>query len=462
MENNLTTGSVGKNLLFFSLPYLLSYFLQTLYGMADLYIIGQFDGVAATTAVSIGSQVMHMITVMLVGLAMGATVTIAQAVGRNDKENAAENIGNTVILFVAVSVILTVFLLLMTRGICTAMSTPQEAVEGTVRYLTICFIGIPFITAYNVISSIFRGLGDSKSPMYFIAAACAANIALDYLFMGAMEMGPAGAALGTTLSQAFSVLLALLVILRRKLGVSVEKKHFKPIKERMTHILRIGAPIALQDGFIQIAFIFITIIANRRGLDDAAAVGIVEKIMSFMFLVPSSMLSAVSAIGAQNIGAGQIKRAKQTLRYAIFITVSFGIVVSVLMQFFAEPMVALFTDAETAAGAAVVILGGQYLRGYIWDSIFAGVHFSFSGYFCACGKSEISFLHNVCAIVLIRIPGAYLASKWFPDTLFPMGLATAAASLLSIAICVIAYGILSRKDSLTKQHHPQEIKEKEV
>lgn len=200
------------------------------------------------------------------------------------------------------SIVLTVILLLMTRGICTAMSTPQEAVEGTVLYLTICFIGIPFITAYNVISSIFRGLGDSKSPMYFIAAACAANITLDYLFMGALKMGPAGAALGTTFSQAFSVLLALLVIRRRKLGVSVGKKHFRPFKERMTHILRIGTPIALQDGFIQIAFIFITIIANRRGLDDAAAVGIMEKIMSFMFLVPSSMLSAVSALCAQNIG----------------------------------------------------------------------------------------------------------------------------------------------------------------
>lgn len=386
MENNLTTGNVGKNLLFFSLLYLLSYFLQTLYGMADLYIIGQFDGVAATTAVSVGSQVMHMITVMLVGLAMGATVTIAQAVGRSDKETAAENIGNTVILFTAVSIVLTVILLLMTRGICTAMSTPQEAVEGTVRYLTICFIGIPFITAYNVISSIFRGLGDSKSPMYFIAAACAANIALDYLFMGAMKMGSAGAALGTTLSQAFSVLLALLVIRRRKLGASVQKKHFKPMKQRMAHILRIEAPIALQDGFIQIAFIFITIIANRRGLDDAAAVGIVEKIMSFMFLVPSSMLSAVSALCAQNIGAGYIGRAKQTLRYAIIITVSFGAVIAVMMQFLAEPTISLFTDAESPDGAAVVLLGGQYMRGYIWDCIFAGIHFCFSGYFCGLRK----------------------------------------------------------------------------
>ena len=197
MERNLTTGSVFKNVIIFSLPYLLSYFLQTLYGMADLFIIGQFEGVASTTAVSIGSQVMHMITVMLVGLAMGTTVSIGQAIGSKDKKRVAEGIGNTVILFMGVALVLMIVLLLLTKPIVTVMSTPQEAVMGTISYLTICFIGIPFITAYNIISAIFRGMGDSKSPMYFIAIACAANIMLDYLFIGALDFGPAGAALGT-------------------------------------------------------------------------------------------------------------------------------------------------------------------------------------------------------------------------------------------------------------------------
>ena len=201
MERNLTTGSIWKNIFYFSLPYLLSYFLQTLYGMADLFIIGQFDGAAGTTAVSIGSQVMHMITVIIVGLAMGTTVSIAQAVGAGDKKRAARAVGNTVTLFGGISALLTVVLLLLVRRITAVMSTPAEAVSGTVRYLTICFLGIPFITAYNVLSSIFRGMGDSKSPMYFIACACVCNIALDYLFMGALRLGPAGAALGTTLSQ---------------------------------------------------------------------------------------------------------------------------------------------------------------------------------------------------------------------------------------------------------------------
>ena len=286
MQNDLTTGSVFRNVVSFSLPYLLSYFLQTLYGMADLFIIGQFEGVASTTAVSIGSQVMHMLTVMLVGLAMGATVSIAQAAGGGDKKRTASAIGNTVTLFMLLSLALTALLLALRGGIVSIMSTPEEAVQGTLAYLTVCFIGIPFITAYNIIASIFRGLGDSKSPMYFIAVACVVNIALDYYFMGTLHLGPAG---------------------------------------------------------------------------------------------------------------------------------------------------------------------GQYLRGYIWDSFFAGVQFSFSGYFCACGKSGISFLHNSLSILLVRVPGAYLASKYFPQTLLPMGLANAAGSLFSLLVCVIAYAILTRREKRAQE-----------
>lgn len=446
MERNLTTGSVFGNVIYFSLPYLLSYFLQTLYGMADLFIIGQFEGVASTTAVSIGSQVMHMLTVMIVGLAMGSTVSIGQAIGGNDKRKASLDIGNTVTLFMMLSVALTIILLILADSIVSVMSTPEEAVAGTLDYLTVCFIGIPFITAYNIISSIFRGMGDSRSPMYFIAVACVSNIILDYIFMGALHMGPVGAALGTTLSQAVSVVIALIVIRRKNSGIKLEKSDFRPNRIVMKDILGIGVPIALQDGFIQVSFILITIIANRRGLNDAAAVGIVEKIISFLFLIPSSMLSTVSALGAQNIGAHKNERARQTLYYAALIASLFGLAVSIIMQFAADSVVSLFTDASDPEGAMVVQLGGQYMRGYVWDTLFAGIHFSFSGYFCAIGKSLLSFLHNIIAIVLVRIPGAYMASLMFPDTLFPMGLATTAGSFLSVIICVIAFMILLRKE----------------
>ena len=376
MEKNLTTGSVARSVVLFSLPYLLSYFLQTLYGMADLFIIGQFEGVANTTAVSVGSQVMHMLTVMIVGLAMGTTVSIGQAVGSGDRKRATQSIGNTATLFMAVSAGLTVALLLLVRPIVRVMSTPEAAVESTVRYLTICFIGIPFITAYNIVSSVFRGEGDSKSPMYFIAVACVANIALDYLFMGALHMGAAGAALGTTLAQAISVAVSLTVIMIKR-SISLCKADFKPNRAVMGKILSIGLPITLQDGFIQVSFVVITIIANQRGLTDAAAVGIVEKVIGFLFLIPSSMLSTVSALGAQNIGAGKPERAAATLRYAILIADGFGLLIAVGIQFIAEPIVALFTDGTRADGAEVIRLGGQYLRGYIWDSFLAGIQWLF-------------------------------------------------------------------------------------
>lgn len=445
MKRELTSGSVMKNLLFFSLPYLLSFFLQTLYGMADLLIIGQFGSVADTTAVSVGSQVMHMLTVMIVGLAMGATVNIGQAIGGRDNRRAALFTGNTVTLFMGLSSVLTLLLLVLRRAIVSAVSTPADAAAGTVDYLTICFIGIPFITAYNIISAVFRGMGDSKSPMYFIAVACAANIALDYLFIGVLGMGPAGAALGTVLSQAISVIISLIVIKRRSTGLALTKADIRPNKQIIGKILKIGIPVAMQDGFIQIAFMVITVIANRRGLNDAAAVGIVEKIIGFLFLVPSSMVSAVSALGAQNIGAQKPERARKTLLYAIFIAAGFGGTVAVIMQFLSGGAVSLFTDS-----AVVTRLGGEYLRGYAWDCLFAGIHFAFSGYFCACGKSGISFMHNMIAILLVRIPGAYFMSSMFPGTLYPMGLATAAGSLLSAIICATAFIILIRKEKRHK------------
>ena len=440
MEKNLTKGSVFKTVVYFSLPYLLSYFLQTLYGMADLFIVGQFNGVDSITAVSIASQVMHMITVMIVGLAMGATVMIGRAVGAGKHEEVSTVIGNTIALFMVLSVIIMIVLLMVVKPIAAVMLTPPEAFGETVIYLTICMIGIPFITGYNIISSIFRGMGDSKSPMYFIGIACAANIVLDYLFIGVFKLGAAGAALGTTLSQSISVIISLTFIRKRKMGISLSRKDLKPKTEVILNLLKVGIPVALQDGFIQISFLIITIIANNRGLNDAAAVGIVEKIIGILFLVPSSMLSTVSVLSAQNAGAGKHDRARQTLWIGILITVVFGTISAVVMQFTAGSVIGLFTD-----NTKVILLGGQYMSSYVWDCIFAGIHFCFSGYFCAYGLSGISFIHNSISIICARIPLAYLASIYFADTLFPMGIAAPVGSIVSVVICISVFIWLSKR-----------------
>lgn len=476
-QHNLAKGDLFHNMILFSLPYLLSYFLQTLYGLADLLIAGRFNGADVISAVSIGSQVMHMVTVMIVGLAMGTTVMIGRFVGAEDDDGIRRAIGNTVSLFTMIAAAATLALLGLTQPIVHLLSTPPEAVPGALAYLRICFAGIPFIVAYNILSSIFRGMGDSRSPMLFIAVACALNILLDLLFMGPMQLGAAGAALATVVAQAASVAFALVGIRKtsmdrqrrgtadvrnasmdtsgeksnRTQGHSSEEgrsssKHARADRiawwdPAMLHqILSIGLPIACQDGFIQISFLIITVIANRRGVDISAAVGIVEKTISFLFLVPSSMLSTVSTIAAQSIGAGDPARARQTLRYGVGIASGIGLLFAILFQFISAPFFTLFTKDPV-----VQVLAVQYMCTYVFDCVVAGIHFPFSGFFSASGLSILSFIHNLCSVILVRIPGAWLATKLFPDSLYAMGLAAPAGSLLSALICIGFYIALRKK-----------------
>lgn len=431
---DLTHGSIFGNIMSFSLPYMLAYFLQILYGLADLYVIGQYCDVDSTTAVSNGAQVMYMVTVVLIGLAMGTTVLTARAVGAKDNPRARAIVGNTITMFAVIAAVLMVVLLCLRGWIVGIMDTPTEAVSGMEHYLTVCFIGIPFIIAYNIIASIFRGLGDSKSPMYFVAVACVVNITLDYLFIGFFGLGTMGAALGTTLSQMVSVLFAIVAIRRHRGVLDISRSDLRPRSDVIKNILKVGLPIAMQDGFIQISFLAITVIANQRGLIDAAAVGIVEKFIGLVFIVPSAMISTVSAISAQNIGAENMERAKRTMHTAMMITTGYGVVVAVVLQLVPQLAVGIFTD-----NPQVLAQGADYLRGYVWDCIFAGMHFCFSGFFTACGYSIISFVHNSISIVCARIPLAWLSSTFYPDTLYPMGLSTCAGSVLSCLICVGAY-----------------------
>lgn len=444
MARNLTTGSIGKAVLVFSVPYLFTYFLQMLYGMADLFIVGQYNGVDEITAVSVGSQIMHMATVMIVGLAMGTTVCIARAIGACDKDRIARTVGSTATLFFGVSIAATALCLFFLDNIVALMATPEAAVSGTLKYLCICFLGIPLITAYNIISSIFRGLGDTKSPLYFVAIACVLNMALDYFFIGNMGLGASGAAFATVLAQGASVLFALAYIRMRDTGITLRAAYLRPDPVIMRDLLRVGVPICVQDAFIQITFLILTIIANSRGLEQAAAVGIVEKLIGFLFLVPSSMLSAVSALAAQNLGAGKEERARGTLHYALGIATVYGLTVGILMQFFDAPVLALFTTDVT-----VIAMGCDYMGAYIWDVVIAGIHFCYSGYFCAYGISVAAFIHNVISSVTVRVPGAYLAAVLWPETLMPMGAAAPLGSVLSIIICLFIYRWM--------QKHPEKL-----
>lgn len=434
MQNDLTHGSMVRTLASFSLPYLLACFLQTFYGLADLFIIGQYEGAAAITAVSIGSQVMHMLTVMIVGLSVGATVAISRSIGAGRQKDASRYIGNATVLFLAGSVVAMMISLALAGPVLHLLQTPAEAFGEAYAYLLTCFVGIPLITAYNAIASILRGQGDSRSPMIFVAIAGVFNIVLDIVFIGPCHLSAFGAALATVISQGLSVVTALWAIRRYRLSLPVSRQDLHIDVAKMKNILQTGIPIMCQEGFIQIAFLVITVIVNMRGVVDAAAVGIGEKIITFLFLVPSSMMSSVSAITAQNAGAGFHGRSRQALRYAITAGFSYGIAVTLFFWAAAPFVMSLFTG-----DGAIIAKGSQYLYSYTTDCAFASIHFCFSGFFSAYRKSIYAFLHNVISIVTIRIPGAYLASLWYPDTLLPLGMAAPLGSLLSGVICLFLY-----------------------
>ena len=440
---SFTEGNIVRGMLRFSVPYLITCFLQTFYGMADLFIVGQFNAPASISAVAVGSQLMHMLTVVIAGFAMGSTVLIGRSVGAGNRRGIAGAVSTTFAVFAALAAGLTVLLLLFTNPIIVLLKVPAAAVSESAAYMRICFAGVVFITAYNVVSAVFRGLGDTRlgdtrRPMYYVAAAGILNIGLDWLLVGPLGMGAGGAALATVVSQGVSVLLGLIAL--KKYHGDAFHRGARPDRDDAGRILGVGVPIALQEGLIQVSFLVITMIANSRGVEVAAAVGIVEKVISFLFLVPSAMLSTVSALSAQNAGAGRHDRSRQVLRIGCLICAGFGAVVFVLCQPLAPHIVSLFVKQGDNV-EAVVRLGGQYLRTYSLDCMLAGIHFCFSGFFSAYGKSGYSFLHNIISIITFRIPGAWAAAVLFPQTLYAMGIAAPMGSLLSVVICLVLYRV---------------------
>ena len=440
MTTNLTTGSISKNLFTFALPFFCASLFQTLYGTVDLFIIGIFCDAAVTSAVSTGSQIMHFLTSLIISLAVGSTVLIASCVGRGKPNEIRHAAGGTVIIFAVAAVFLAVLLSFLVEPILKAMSTPDQAFFYAGQYLRICFLGIPLIVAYNVIACVYQGLGDTKTPMYLVMLSCIINVAADFLFIGVFHMGALGAALGTVGSQGIAVLSALIIIKRTKPVPGFCLEDCRPQGHVLKQILRVGIPVMVQDALIHFAFLFIMMIANTKGVSVSAAVGIVEKIICVLFLIPSSMRTAVASVAAQNFGAGFVKRADSTMKTAAVFCMISGIILAVLFQFIADDVVALFTK-----DAAVIMYGTQYLRAYVFDCIFAGIHFSVSGWFNAGNRSNLTFIHNAVSALLFRIPLSWLAATMFPYNLTAMGWAPPIGSVFSMVFCIIAYFVIIKK-----------------
>lgn len=443
MKNyNLTQGNVKKLLLLFALPYLAANLLQALYGATDLFVVGRYNTPSAISAVNIGSQIMQIITSFVIGCSMGCTVMIGKYIGEKEDRRSAKVLGCTILLFAVFTIVITPIMIGLAPYIVKLMQTPSEALSEATTYVAICAIGIPFITIFNVTAAILRGMGDSKTPMIIVAVACVINVGGDFLLTGLLKMGVLGVAIATSSAQLISSLIGIIFVIKHKFPFTFEKKDLRPNKEESKNIIKVGLPIALQDTLINISFIILTVIANLRSLTSSSAVGVVEKLILFMFLVPTSMLSAISAFTAQNIGAQMPERAASATKFGMLITAIFGGIMCALSWICPQILTGIFSK-----DAQVITEANEYLKTYSIDCILVAITLCINGYLCGQGKSSIAFLHNVISIFLIRIPSAYLLSKAFPTTMLPMGLASPLGSVASIIILSVYYLIVNRRKS---------------
>lgn len=436
MQKNysFTEGKILGPLIRFALPVLLALFLQAMYGAVDLLIVGQFGAASDVSAVSTGSQVMQTVLVVIVGLSMGLTVLVAQKIGEGRGAEAGRAIGSGICLFALLAVALTAAMVFLADPLSRLMRAPAEALAPTAAYVRVCSAGTLFIVAFNVLGGVFRGIGDSKMPLITVAIACCVNILGDLLLVGAFHLGVAGAALATVAAQAVSVLLSLRIIKRRALPFAMTRADLRWDGRTIRRIVSLGAPIAFQDLLVSVSFLVIIAIINSLGLIASAGVGVAEKLCAFIMLVPSAYMQAMSAFVAQNIGARRPDRARKALGLSILTSLAVGLLMAYLSFFHGDALSALFSP-----DAQVIAASQDYLRAYAIDCLLTSFLFCFMGYFNGCGKTVFVMAQGIAGAFCVRIPVSFLISRIPGVSLFAIGLATPASTVVQIALCALYY-----------------------
>ena len=434
-------GPILAPLLRFTLPVLLALFLQAMYGAVDLMVVGQFGQPADVSAVSTGSQVMHTVTSLVTGLSMGATVLLGQKLGQGKSEEGGQVLGSAIALFTAVAVALTAAMLLAASPMTRLMQAPVEAFDQTVVYVRICSGGAVFIVAYNVLGAMFRGIGDSRTPLLTVTIACVVNIIGDLLLVGACGLGVAGAALATVLAQAVSVALSLLFTKKRGLPFAFSLRDIRFDPHHTDRILRLGIPIALQDVLVSISFLAIAAIVNSLGVIASAGVGVAEKLCGFIMLVPSAFGQSLSAFVAQNIGAKRTDRAKKAMLYGMGASLCCGIVLAWLSFFHGDLLSGMFARDGLVIGASA-----DYLRAYAIDTLLTSILFCFIGYFNGRGNTSFVMAQGIVGAFLVRIPVSLFMSRMEPVSLFRVGLATPCSTVVQIALFLGCYAFTAARD----------------
>lgn len=438
---DFTQGSILKKLLWFMVPILGALILQAAYGAVDLLVVGRFGSTSGLSAVSTGSQVLNLVTFVVTQLAMGITVLIARYLGEKSPEHIGAVLGGAAVVFALISVGLCVLLVCFARPISVLMQAPAESLDLTVSYVRICGSGIFFIVAYNVLSAIFRGLGDSKSPLLFVLVACVVNIFGDLLLVAVFHMDAAGAALATVFAQTISVVCAVVMLFKKKLPFTLTKKDFR-FNSQCQKFLKIGLPLALQECLTQLSFLALCAFVNRLGLEASSGYGVASKIVNFAMLVPSALMQSMASFVSQNVGAGNPKRAKRSMFTGIAVGLGFGCVVFALVMLKGDVLSGFFSTDP-----GVIQKGFEYLKGFAPETIVTAVLFSMIGYFNGNQKTFWVMIQGLVQTLLVRLPMAYIMSIQPNASLTMIGLAAPASTAVGILLNVGFYLYLKRKQS---------------
>jgi putative MATE family efflux protein len=415
-----------------------------MYGGTDLLIVGQFASAADVSAVSTGSQVMQSVTSVITGLAMGTTILLGQKMGQKQEEEAGDVIGGSICLFAVVAAVTTLVMVAGAPALSRIMHAPEEAFDKTSSYVRICSAGSGFIIAYNVLGSVFRGIGDSKTPLLAVFIACVFNIVGDLFFVAVLGMASRGAALATVMAQGVSVILSLLIIRRRQLPFAFSRANIRFRKNLIRKILVLGFPIALQDFLVSVSFLVIIAIINGLGVIASAGVGVAEKLCTFILMMPSAFSQSMSAFVAQNFGAGKMDRAKRGMVCGMAVSFGFGLLLSYLSFFHGALLTGIF-----AKDSQIVLAGADYLRAYAIDTLLVSFLFCFTGYFNGCGRTAFVMIQGIMGAFCVRIPMSYFMSRQPGASLFQVGLAIPMSTVVQILVCVIYFARSQRQSAPT-------------
>ena len=438
--NNFTEGKILGPLIRFALPVLAALLLQSLYGAVDLLVVGQFATSADVSAVSTGSQIMMTVTNIITSLAMGTTILLGHQIGAGKADEGGETIGTSIALFAALGLILSLIMGIFASPVASLLRAPEEAFTATTAYIRICGGGSIVILAYNLIGSIFRGIGDSRTPLYAVIIACIVNIAGDLALVAGLHMGAAGAAIATVGAQAISVALSFLMIRRRQLPFAFRRSMIRFTGTIIRRIVSLGAPIMLSTALVDVSFLIILGIVNNLGLNYSAGVGVAEKVCAFIMLVPAAFMQSMSAFAAQNFGAGRMDRAIRSLWYSVIVSLCIGVFMFYASFFHGDRLSAIFTSDP-----AVIPQAFDYLRAYAIDCLLTPVFFCFIGFYNGLGMTKFVMAQGIISAFCVRVPVSFFMSRLTPPSLFKIGLATPCSSALQIVMCLVCYAIVLRK-----------------